>query len=174
MSTLNVLAEAMSYPFPGHLQKLQAGLFLLPEGATKTAFAKFVDKVSELPLAEWEEIHTYTLDLSPQVAPYVGFLTWGESYQRGTFMAQLNDVYEREEISTEGELPDHLIPILHYLEVASTPLPELIEVLEPAIERMIGVLSDGNKKNPYTHLFNAILHAVRLQVKELAVVGGER
>ena len=164
----------MSYPFPGHLEKLNAGLFLLSEGSTKTAFAKFVDKVSELSLAEWEEIHTYTLDLSPQVAPYVGFLTWGESYQRGTFMAQLNDVYEQEGISTEGELPDHLIPILRYLEISSQPLPELIEVLEPAIERMISVLRNGDKKNPYLDLFTAILHATRLQVKELAVVGGER
>jgi len=174
MTILNVLAEAMAYPFPGHLQNLQAHLVDLPEGAGRTALAKFIDKMGRLSLAEWEEIHTYTLDLSPQVAPYVGFLTWGESYQRGTFMAQLNEVYEKEHIDTEGELPDHLVPILRYLEGTSNPLPELIEVLEPAVERMISVLRNGDNQNAYMHLFEAILQAVRLQIKEAAVVGGER
>ena len=50
----------------------------------------FSADIDRLPLGAWEELHTRTLDLNPPAAPYVGYQTWGESYQRGAFLAKMN------------------------------------------------------------------------------------
>ena len=46
--------------------------------------------IAPLSLGEWEELHTRTLDLNPPAAPYVGYQIWGDSYQRGAFLAKMN------------------------------------------------------------------------------------
>ena len=159
MSTYALLAEALRYPAPGRIEILQAGTIEMPEGAVKRAFSTFVAGVQDLSLGEWEELHTRTLDLNPPSAPYLGYQMWGDSYQRGNFMANLNQTFRAEEIDLDGELPDHLIPILSYLDSVSRPLPELVEVLEPALERMLAGLRKAEAGNPYTHLLEAILRS---------------
>ena len=115
-------------------------------------------------LAEWEELHTRTLDLSPPVAPYVGHAIWGETYKRGEFMASLKRAEDAESVDLEGELPDHLLPVLLYLDVAAEPLPELVEVIGPALKRMRRDLEKAESKNPYVGLLDAIQAAVRTAV----------
>ena len=150
-----LLAEAFRYPRPGLLDQLEAGLAESTPGPARSGLAAFVKKIGALSLSEWEELATRTLDLSPAAAPYVGFQIWGESYQRGEFMAKLNRTMAELDIDPEGELPDHLVPILRYLAVANPPIPELIENFETAVQRMIAVLREKDKDNPYIHLFEA-------------------
>jgi nitrate reductase delta subunit len=157
-----LLAEAFRYPRPGLLERLEAGLAEAAPGPARSGLAAFVKKISALSLAEWEELATRTLDLSPAAAPYVGFQIWGESYQRGEFMAKLNRAMADLEIDLEGELPDHLVPILRYLAVAEQPLPELLEHFAPAVERMIAVLREKDRDNPYLHLFEAVRSTAKL------------
>jgi nitrate reductase assembly molybdenum cofactor insertion protein NarJ len=73
---------------------------------------------------------------------------------------------KKHQIDLDGELPDHLRPILQYISISSSPLPELIEVLEKAIKAMRDSLKKTEKDNPYLLLFDAI----RTESKSLQVV----
>ncbi len=150
------LADAFSYPAPGRLEALKRGGAAMPKGAGKDAYAAFLSGIDRLPLGAWEELHTRTLDLNPPAAPYVGYQTWGESYQRGAFLAQMNRALAETGVDTDGELPDHLTPTLRYLAAAPVPLPEMVEVLGPAIERMLAALRKAEPDNPYVSLLQAV------------------
>jgi nitrate reductase molybdenum cofactor assembly chaperone NarJ/NarW len=167
-NTCLLLAEAFCYPEPGHLARLESGLAGLPEGAEKKGLGSFIGKVRGLSLGEWEEEHTRTLDLNPPAAPYIGFQTWGESYQRGVFLAQLNRAMFEAGIDLEGELPDHLIPVLRYLGTVENPLPELLPVIAPAVKRMLGVLRGASPDNPYVDLLEAVFELCKGLAKEEA------
>lgn len=163
-----VLAAGFCYPDTDHLEFLHAGAGFLQAGAVKKAFLSFLQHIAGLSLSEWEELHTRTLDLNPPAAPYFGFQTWGESYQRGAFLAMLNHELAAEEIDTEGELPDHFIPVLRYLGCSKTPLPELVEILEPVMVRLISVLHKSDPDNPYLDLFQAVQELIKSMQKETA------
>jgi nitrate reductase molybdenum cofactor assembly chaperone NarJ/NarW len=152
-----LLAEAFRYPHPGLIELLEVGLARTGKGPAQSKLAAFVKKVDALSLSEWEELSTRTLDLSPAAAPYVGFQIWGESYQRGEFMAQLNRAMAELDIDPEGELPDHLVPVLRYLAVAEQPMPALTENFTKAVDRMIALLREKDKGNPYILLLEAVL-----------------
>jgi nitrate reductase delta subunit len=164
----DIVAEAFCYPVPGRLEQLDDGLARLPAGPVKAALAAFLGKIRRLSLGEWEELHTRTLDLNPPAAPYVGFQTWGESYQRGTFLSKLNQRLRVTQVDTAGELPDHLIPVLRYLGRVSTPLPDLVAVFEPAVQRMAHGLRQADLTNPYLALLDAALALGRTLPKEVA------
>jgi nitrate reductase delta subunit len=163
MSIYSLLSQAFSYPSPGLLADLQAGLKNEHRSAARDQLASFLKHVEKLSLGEWEELSTRTLDLSPAAAPYIGFQIWGESYQRGEFMSKINHELAQLGIDTEGELPDHLAPVLLYLEAAREPIQPLLENFEPAVGRMTSVLREKDKHNPYIHLFEAALAAFREQ-----------
>ena len=153
----SMYAEAFRYPLPGSLKKLAAGLAALPVGSDKQPLAAFVEQVGRLTLGEWEELYTRTLDMNPPAAPYIGFQIWGESYQRGEFLAHMSREIIDNHIDPEGELPDHLIPVLRYLARADQPIPELTSALQPALQRMIAALGKVESANPYLILLNGIL-----------------
>lgn len=156
MAPWSVFAQAFQYPHPGNVDKLEKDAQNASDASGSKAFAKFIAAVKPLSLAEHEELYTRTLDLSPLSAPYVGHQIWGESYKRGEFMAQLNKEMKAYQIDLEGELPDHLRPVLQYLTASPTPLPELIEVLDQAVEAMHKSLMKTEADNPYLLLFEAI------------------
>ena len=163
---LILLAEAFRYPAPGHLETLENGLRSLPTGKEKGWIDSFLVHIRPLSLGAWEELHTRTLDLNPPAAPYVGFQTWGESYQRGEFLSKMSGEVMENDIDADGELPDHLIPVLRYLAQAAQPLPELLTVIEPAVQRIIAALRQADSHNPYLDLFEGTLSACRAFHKE--------
>ncbi len=168
MKPFSVLASAFCYPAPGQMETLEAGLAGMSAGGTPKHFTRFIQKISRLTLGEWEELHTRTLDLNPPAAPYVGFQTWGESYQRGQFLANMNREVLDAGIETDGELPDHLTPTLRYLGEAGSPLPELVEVLPAAVQRMLSALRKVDPDNPYVDLLEAVQEACSGLKKEVS------
>lgn len=161
MNTFDLLAEAFRYPFPGLAETLETGLEQLPPKPVKTQMMDFLKSVQRLSLGEWEELYTRTLDLNPLATPYVGFQIYGESYQRGEFMSRLNREMSRLAIDLGGELPDHLLPVLRYLDATPDPMPELVEALPSAIQRMHSVLRKAEAGNPYLHLLDAVEQACK-------------
>lgn len=159
-----VLARVLEYPSPGRLETLEKQVQGLEENRVKRLLQTFLAKIGRLSLAEWEVLYTETLDLSPSVAPYVGFQTWGENYQRGEFMARLNQVFQDVRVDQHGELPDHLLPVLNYLANQPEPIAELVEVLEPALNRMSATLQKREPGNPYLDWFEACQEAVRSEL----------
>lgn len=173
MGQFGLLAEALRYPAPGRLAILtQNGMVLADEGS-KTAYSHFISGISRLSLGDWEELHTRTLDLNPPAAPYIGYQTWGDNYQRGTFMSMMNRAIAVHHVDGEGELPDHLIPVLRLVDALDEPLDELIEVLSPAVGRIHAALEKADPTNPYVNLMQAIAIACSslVQTASLAVKG---
>lgn len=160
MNIYALLAQALIYPYPGLLAELQAGVAALPLGPGRDRLAAFLKQVGRLSVTEWEELATRTLDLDPAAAPYVGFQIWGESYPRGAFMAKLARAEAELNIDPAGELPDHLVPVLRYLAATDRPLPELAEHLQTAVGKMIAILREKERGNPYVHVYEAVLAAV--------------
>lgn len=155
-----LLAQALGYPRPGLLEELRAGLAGLGKVPGRDGLAAFIKKIGRLSLAEWEELATATLDLNPAAAPYVGFQVWGESYPRGAFMAQLRRAMAELDVDPGGELPDHLAPILRYLAATDQSLPELPDHVQTAVGKMIAILREKERGNPYIHVYEAVLAAV--------------
>lgn len=159
METYDILAEALRYPASGrwdHLDRLKAEL---PPGSVRSAYESFLHGVHDLTLGEWEELYTRTLDLNPPAAPYIGYQTWGDSYQRGSFLSMLNRALEAHQIDTEGELADHLIPVLRLMQRLDEPFPELHEVLEKSVLNIRDGLAKADRENPYVPLLDAIVLA---------------
>lgn len=172
LSAFDLLADAFDYPQPGQFATLESELNNLPAGmliaGQKQAMGSFLSKIRPLKLGEWEELHTRTLDLNPPAAPYIGFQTWGESYQRGEFMARMSRVLMETGVDADGELPDHLAPVLRYLARTDEPLPELIQILTPAVQRILAVLRSADPGNPYIDLLEGVRELCSSLKKEVA------
>ena len=156
MGQFVLLAEALRYPAPGRLDILTQNGMELADESCKKAYSRFISGISRLSLGDWEELHTRTLDLNPPAAPYIGYQTWGDNYQRGTFMSMMNRAIAAHQVDGEGELPDHLIPVLRLVDALNEPLDELIEVLSPAVDRIHAALEKADPTNPYLNLMQAI------------------
>ncbi len=150
-----VVALGYRYPDPERLALLDAAIAADLTGSVQRRMRRFVSAVGRLPLTEWEELHTRTLDLSPLFVPYVGHLIWGENYRRGEFMADLKRHMELEGVDLGGELPDHIEPVLRYLAVAPHPLSDLVHVVGDAVHQMRLALRTSDPHNPYRHLIGA-------------------
>jgi nitrate reductase delta subunit len=155
MGEYAAIAMALEYPAPGSLEKLRATWEALPGGAVRRHLLKFSSEVEQLSIAAWEELHTRTLDLAPIFAPYVGYVVWGENYQRGEFMAGLKVAEDEAGIDRHGELPDHLEPVLRYLATTDKPFPALVEVFVRALSQMKKSLQEAEADNPYLHVLDA-------------------
>lgn len=160
MGAATTIALCFSYPNDERAGELRSAVAELADGKVRSNLERFVGAVEQLPLGEWEELHTRTLDLSPQFVPYVGHVVWGESYKRGAFMAELKRAMVASGVDLDGELPDHLAPILRYLEASRVPHEELVEVLPKAVTAMSKELKKSDATNPYRH----VLAAARAQV----------
>lgn len=176
---LKTLALAYQYPAAGSSKRLWERFAALPASSAKALLERFLNATSELTLSEREELYTRTLDLTPLTAPYIAYSVYGEDYRRGTFMATMNRELAKYQVDTSGELPDHLIPVLRYLavigsasmhdahpQVAPEPLPELLELLEPALRQIHHTLKVLDKHNPYLTLIEATQQAVEPLCKE--------
>lgn len=162
LKTPEVIALALRYPTEDRLAALRDAIETLPTGGAEREMRRFAKDISNLDLRALEELFTATFDLSPIVAPYVGHLAWGDSYERGAFMAELQGAMRDLGIDLEGELPDHLEPILRYLAAADDPIEKLKPVLVPSVIKMEKTLKKADSKNPYLH----VLTAARMATEE--------
>ena len=155
MGDASVVAMALRYPREGSLEQLSDAISMIEDKATQRAMRNFVAQIGARSLAEWEELHTATVDLSPRFVPYVGHAVWGENYRRGAFMADLARAMANAGIELHGELPDHLDPIMRYIDEVVDPHPDVVEVLPVALMRMSKELRKSDKANPYRHVLDA-------------------
>ncbi len=152
MGAFAVLAEAFRYPAPGRLEALAARAAELPAGPVRAELEAFLAGVGRGSLEEWEELSARTLDLELATAPYLGYQVWGDKYQRSPFLIELQGAMTRAGVDRDGELPDHLVPVLRYLDACPEPLPRLLEVLDPALDALEKALGAADPDNPYRHL----------------------
>lgn len=160
--TSTVVAAALRYPTQDGLAELRTSVEALPKGGAEREMRRFVKRIEPLSFADLEVLYTETFDLTPIVAPYVGHVVWADSYERGGFMAKLLDAMRAVDVYPNGELPDHLDPILRYLAATDEPIEALKPVLVPAVTKMEKSLKKADSKNPYVH----VLAAARIVAEE--------
>ena len=156
MGEAMVVAHGFRYPAPGHMAALSAAVAELAEGPIRRRMQSFLAAVEGLALWEWEEAHTRTLDLSPLFVPYVGHKAFGETYRRGELMATLKRAQREAGVDAAGELPDHIAPVLMYLDATDDPHPDLQDVLSKAVQDMKDELKKADPDNPYRRLLEAV------------------
>lgn len=172
MHVAEVIALGYRYPGPDSARVLGDAVEAHTWGVVQRHLRRFVAAVEALSLGHWEELHTATLDLSPKFVPYVGHVTWGENYRRGEFMADLKREIAGVDVSLDGELPDHIEPILRYLAAEPNPLHDLVEVLPASVKTMQDTLHKADPDNPYGELLAATV-AFTADLKPV-VIGGRR
>jgi len=155
-----VVAQGFSYPSPGHLEAVVAAVDGLADGPVRRRMKSFIAGFEGLALWEWEEIHTRTLDLDPLFVPYVGHKAFGETYRRGELMATLKGAQREAGVDAGGELPDHIAPVLMYLDATEEPHEDLQEILPKAVQEMQKELKKADPDNPYRHLLEAVREVV--------------
>lgn len=153
---IRTLQLCFTYPQQDTLTLLRQRVDRLPVSTARVKLRLFLRDIQTLELHQWEELYTRTFDLSPLVAPYVGHATYGEDYRRGSLMAELSGEYHTLGVDLQGELPDHLLPVLGYLEYTRAPLPELLSLLEPAVQSMKRTLHRMEPHNPYMQVLLAL------------------
>lgn len=166
MTEFGILAEAFQYPRPGLIERLQAGIRDIQDSPAKNSITNFLERVTCLEPGEWEELYTRTVDLNPQFAPYIGYQVWGDTYPRGEFLSCLNKEMAIHSINLEGELPDHLVPVLRYLDCVTSPTAELVELLPQALQAMYRSLQKAGPGNPYGFLLQAVEAVVLVRYKK--------
>lgn len=170
ISPLAAVVRAFGYPGPDSAARLGQVVEGLAHGQVRSELAAFLAEVSTWSLGQWEETHTRTLDLSPLFVPYVGHVTWGESYRRGAFMADLQRAQLDAGVDQHGELPDHIVPILEYLDRIETPMTDLAEALPDSLVTMRKDLHKTEPDNPYLHVLAAAAAAIEFRLAQGATV----
>ncbi len=167
MGAATVVSHGFRYPGPGRMAELQTAVETLAQGTVRRQMSSFLSAIDALSLAEWEEVHTRTLDLNPMFVPYVGHKAFGETYRRGELMATLKRAQIEAGVDADGELPDHIAPVLRYLDAADDLHPDLGAVLVEAVEKMQVELKKADPESPY----RALLDAAREVVGEVETDG---
>jgi nitrate reductase molybdenum cofactor assembly chaperone NarJ/NarW len=167
---LAAVVEAFCYPGPDAATRIGQAVEGLAHGQVRSELTAFLTEVSAWSLGHWEETHTRTLDLSPLFVPYVGHITWGESYRRGAFMAELQRAQLDAGVDQHGELPDHILPILEYLDRVAKPMTDLVNALPDALATMRKDLRKAEPENPYLHVLAAAAAAVEFRLSQGAAV----
>jgi nitrate reductase delta subunit len=157
MGALSILAEAFRYPSRDRLSNISEAINALPREAARSALNVFVERAGRLSLVQWQELYTRTFDINPCAPPYVAFVIWGQSYNRGRFMAKLGSAMRALGIDLDGELPDHLVPLLRYLDRASDPITELNPIMELALRSIHNRLKKADPNSIYLGLLEAVV-----------------
>ncbi|MEN8144176.1 MAG: molecular chaperone TorD family protein [Gemmatimonadota bacterium] len=170
--TLLLLARALDYPEADSAEIRDQLIQRLGQSRPETASALEAhrDAASALSLYQEQEVYAATFDVNPAVCLYAGYHLFGDSYQRGAFMAQLNGTYSEAGFSAGEELPDNLCVVLRFLarcETIEEPLPSMEDGLDawvrdliddaivPALKVIVRAFKDT--KNPYAPLLQALL-----------------
>lgn len=107
-----------------------------------------------LDLREVQELYTRAFDLTPECTLDIGWHLFGETYQRGQFMAMMRHHLQAHGLEEKGNLPDHLPNLLDLgLRLERQDAMDLVDdCLLPALEKVIPAL----KESPYHHVLQAL------------------
>lgn len=94
---------------------------------------------------EAEERYTGLFDLNPVCTLHVGYQLFGETYQRGEFLAHLSRELRERGVDAGQELPDHLPTVLRLLAGVDeeSALTLIEDALLPALRKMGEALADS-------------------------------
>ena len=117
-----------------------------------------------IPLGELEEMYTRTFDLNPSCTLEIGWHLFGETYKRGSFLANVREALRVHEVPEGSALPDYLPTLLRLLpKLRHDDAQDLVrDCVLPALEKLRGAVGEG--AGPYANL----LESLQLLLKDLA------
>lgn len=101
----------------------------------------FIEHIKQKTLAEQQEYYISTFDVQALCYLDVGYVLYGEDYNRGVFLANMKKEQKNAGNDCGSELPDHLPNVLTLLpKMNDTALAEelIVSMLIPAVEKMVG------------------------------------
>jgi nitrate reductase delta subunit len=150
------LSDALSYPTDGYQDTITACV-----EAVRSTTPKAVDDIecferagASMTLAALQELYATTFDFNPQCSLDAGWHIFGETHDRGPFLASLRVAMREAGIAETAELPDHVTHLLRLIG-RSTPVraAEYAALMVLALDRIIKVLESDH--NPYASLLRA-------------------
>jgi len=107
-----------------------------------------------LDLRELQELFTRSFDLCPECSLDAGWHLFGESYQRGQFMAMMRNHLREHGIDEGKNLPDHLPNLLDLgMKLERQDAMDLVDdCILPVLEKVLPAL----KESPYLHVLQAL------------------
>jgi nitrate reductase delta subunit len=164
-SVLERLAALVEYPVSEPDEQLLDCLedpALDPEAGAE--LERFAAVAVELTVSELQEEYTATFDFTQACSLDLGWHLFGDTHERGAFMAALLDDMGRAGVPENAEMPDHLTHVLTLLARDPERAPALAEVVAPAVDSIARALAE--RASPYAHLIGAISAEVNaLRVK---------
>lgn len=161
----NAFAEIFKYPsterenFVGEWRKMIWDR--LPELGDKLEM--FVTHVQGKTLAEQQEYYISTFDVQAICFLDIGYVLYGEDYNRGVFLANIKAEQEGANNDCGSELPDHLPNVLTLLtKMKDKSLTEelIVSMIEPALEKMIEAFR--NDENVYKGMLEILLRIMQI------------
>lgn len=156
----NDLAEVFTYPTQDRNAYIEAWREIIknsvPEMANK--LEAFIDHIQQKTLAAQQEYYIATFDVQALCFLDIGYVLYGEDYNRGIFMLNMKREQKKHDNDCGWELPDHLPNILTLLPKIEdeTFAEELIcSILVPALEKMIEAFN--SEDNVYKGMLQVLL-----------------
>ncbi|MHB1343550.1 MAG: nitrate reductase molybdenum cofactor assembly chaperone [Thermoleophilia bacterium] len=166
VASLDILAEALRYPSPRSLDTLRRRLEEVALDSVRAELEAFVTEIEHISLESWEELYVRSFDLDPDAAPYLGWQVWRDEQRRAELLVEMARRLSERGVDLEGELPDHLVPVLRYLatspDAAVDQTPLLDQALAPALAAIIRSLRSSAEDNPYVHVLEGVAKALGL------------
>jgi nitrate reductase delta subunit len=102
-----------------------------------------------------QERYTATFDLNPSCTLDIGWHLFGETPERGGFLARLRDDLARAGIDERGDLPDYLPTLVRLIgHTDGESAVALATLIAPAVLRIRDVLTA--EQNPFADLIDAV------------------
>ena len=155
------LAALVAYPRQEVTPVVRACLATLPSSLADAAIPleRFAYAVATMPLDALENEYVRAFDFDPDCTLELGWHLFGESVERGGFLAEVRHDLERAGLTEAEGLPDHLANLLPLL-AREDPVKAaaLASRIAPAISLVRAALAE--RHNPYVQVIAVIETAV--------------
>ena len=156
--TLNLIAVSLEYPTAqtATLARRAAERCACDHIALARALWELAVWLETAPIGQAEERYTALFDLNPVCTLHVGYQVFGDTYQRGAFIANLAGELRRAGVEKGDDLPDFLPVVLRLLGTIdpSEAEPLLSIVVGPALAKMTQAL--GGSRSPWSDVIRAL------------------
>jgi len=156
--TLDLVAASLEYPTAqtAPLARSAAERCAGDHVALARALWELAVWLETAPVGHAEERYTTLFDLSPVCTLHVGYQVFGDTYQRGAFLANLATELRKAGVPKGEDLPDFLPLVLRLLGrvTAQEAEPLLFVVVRPALTKMLQALEGS--KSPWSDMLRAL------------------
>lgn len=156
MTVNDALADLLTFPYTPLEPRVRTCLAALRLSNTAAAdeVARFHEAIRAQPHASLQEDYTDTFDLEPACSLELGWHLFGDTRDRGGFLAALRDDLRRAGVEETAGLPDHLAHLLSLIaREPSERAAEHARLVAPAIASVRSALAF--RCSPYVHLLDA-------------------